>query len=219
MTTVGLSTAGAPPMAQTNTGRTRWISLSGVAFALLLAGSVLLTAGEPSTSNAAKLQKWAVKHTTLFSVSTLVTVLAVVVGLYYLTWLHSRFTEGQRSWAGTMFITGVLVFAGSGGIAAGLTGSMGGDAKHLTAGSLQLLDSLQNNLNYPMTCIGLTLMYLAAGLLIRQTGLLPRWLAWVSWVFAFCAVTFVLGFIALFGSALWMIFTGIYLTMHRPAQS
>jgi hypothetical protein len=60
-------------------------------------------------------------------------------------------------------------------------------------------------------------MYLAAGFLIRRTGLLPAWMAWVSWVFALLAATIFLGFIPLIGTGLWVIFVGIYLTARPPA--
>jgi hypothetical protein len=81
------------------------------------------------------------------------------------------------------------------------------------------MSSLDQNLNFPMTSAGLALMYLAAGFLIRRTGLLPGWMAWVSWVFALLAATIFLGFIPLIGTGLWVIFVGIYLTARPPAAN
>jgi hypothetical protein len=101
-------------------------------------------------------------------------------------------------------------------VGAGIKASIGAWPKHLSTDSIQLLATLDQNLNYPMTCAGLALMYLAAGFLIRRTALLPGWMAWVSWVFAVLAASFVLGFIALVGTALWMIFAGIYLAVRPP---
>ncbi|HWE57461.1 MAG TPA: hypothetical protein VG435_18285 [Acidimicrobiales bacterium] len=218
MTAVGITTAGAPPASGTTSGPAHWAGLSGVAFAGLLAGAVFMTSGEPSTSNAGKLQSWATKHTALLSAASVVTLLAVAVGLYFMTWLYSRFGSVQSGWHGTMFLVGAITFAMVGSVAAGLNACMGADAKHLNAGSLQLLDSLQENFTFPMTCAGLAVMYLAAGLLIRRTGLLPRWMAWVSWGFAVLALSVILGFVPLIGTVLWMIFSGVYLTTHQPAQ-
>jgi hypothetical protein len=200
------------------TSSSKWIALTGVLFALLLGLSVAMTLGEPDVKNATKLQDWAVKHTGALGGAGFVTMLAVIVGLIFLTWLHSNLGR-DRGWLATLFAVGVVTFAVSGGVGAGVDASFGSDAKHLSTGSLQLLASLSQNLNYPMTCAGLVLMYLAAGFLIRRTRLLPGWLAWASWVLAVLAASFFLGFVALFGTALWMIVVSIYLAVRPLAHS
>ncbi|HEX6392802.1 MAG TPA: hypothetical protein VFZ97_05135 [Acidimicrobiales bacterium] len=197
----------------------RWGGISGIVFAPLLAAAVLMTAGMPAAKHAAKVQAWDVKHTGLLGASLVLTALAVVVGLYFFTWLHFQFTRSERSWMGTMFVTGAILFGASGTIAAGLQATLSQDAKHLSTGSLQLMASLSQNFNYPMTTVGLALMFLAAGFLIRRTRLLPGWLAWVSWVLAFAAATVILGFIALLGTALWVIVVGAIFTVRRSAKS
>lgn len=216
MTAVDVSARGSASEAQANWAR--WGGISGIVFAPLLATAILMTAGMPAAKHAAKVQAWDVKHTGLLGASFVLTSLAVVVGVYFFTWLHFQFTRSERSWMGTMFVTGAVIFGTSGTVAAGLEAGLSQDAKHLSTGSLQLMATLSQNLNYPMGTVGLALMFLAAGFLIRRTGLVPGWLAWVSWVLAFAAATVVLGFIALLGTALWVIVVGAILTARRPAE-
>lgn len=216
MTTIGISSAGAVPA--TRTSWSRWAPISGIVFGPLLAASATLTAGMPEAKNAAKAQEWAVKHTGLIKASSIMTAAAVIIGLYFLTLLHSHLAGREGGWMGTTFLVGTVVFAMAGASIAGLNATLGSDAKHLSTGSVQLMTSLDQNFNYFMTCIGLALMYLAAGYLIRRTGLLPGWLAIVSWVFAFLAATLFLGFVALLGSVLWMIVVGAILTARQPVE-
>jgi len=217
MTTVGISTVGAVP--RTRTAWSRWAGISGIVFGPVLAASVLMTAGMPQAKNAAKVQAWDIKHTGLLNGSVVATFAAVVIGLYFLTWLHSRLVGKDGGWMGTMYVVGAVVFAMSGAVTAGINEAQATDAKHLTTGSLQLLTSLSQNFTYPMTCIGTALLYLAVGYLIRRSGLLPGWLAWVSWAFAFFSATFFLGFVAMFGSALFAIVVGAILTTRQPVES
>jgi hypothetical protein len=217
MTAVGVPASGTA-VAEGNRW-SRWAALSGVVFGLVLALAVLMTAGEPDASNAAKVQAWDIKNKGLMGGSILVLMLAVVVGLYFLTWLYTHLGGKDSGWMGTLFLVGAVIFGLSGTVGAGLHAAIAQDAKHLSADSLQLMSSFDMNLNYPMSCVGLALMFLAVGFLIRRGGLLPGWLAWVSWFFALCAVSFFVGFVALLGSALWMIAVGAILAARSPAAS
>ena len=217
MATLGISTVGAVP--KTRTDWSRWAGISGILFGPLLAASGLLTAGMPQAKNAAKVQAWDVKHTGLLNGAVVATFAAVVIGLYFLTYLHSRLVGRNGGWMGTMYVVGTVIFATSGALAAGIAEVVSTDAKHLSTSSLQLMASVSQNFTYPATAMGLVLLYLSTGYLIRRSGVLPGWLAWASWVFAFCGATFFLGFVAMFGSALFAIAAGVYLTIRPPVES
>ena len=217
MTAVGISAAGVIP-APRSAGY-RWGGICGIVFGPLLAASALMTAGMPQADNAAKVQAWAVKHTGLLNGAALISVIGVIVGLCFLTSLHAFLTRKETSWMGSLYLVGIVVFGVAGTVAVGLNASLGADAKHLTAGSVQLMASLDQNLNWGMTSIGLTLMYFAAGHLIRRTNLLPVWLAWVSWVFAALGATWYLGFIPLLGTVLWSFVIGVIVMARHPAES
>jgi hypothetical protein len=178
-----------------------------------------MTAGMPDTKNAAKVQAWDIKHAGLLNGSVVVTVAAVIIGLYFLTWLHSQLAGKEGSWMGTLFVVGTVIFAMSGTVSAGINASLGTDAKHLSTSSLQLMSSLNGSFNYAMTCIGIAVLYLAAGYLIRRSGHLPGWLAWASWVLAVLAASYILGFVALLGTVLWTVTVGAILTVRKPVES
>ena len=217
MTTVGLSATGVAPA--TKIGWSRWTGLTGVLFGVIVAVSVTATGGMPDAKNAAKVQAWDLKHTGLLNVSWFATTLAVIIGLYFLTWLHSQLGGREAGWIGNLYLVGMVFFAMAGAVQAGLHATVSTDTKHLSTSSLQLLANLLQNFNWGMTCIGLALMYLGAGYLIRMSGILPGWLAWVSWVFALTALSVILGFVALLGTALWVIVVGIILTARRPVEN
>lgn len=217
MTSVGVSAPGT--VAADKSRWSRWAGLSGVLFAVLLAASVFMTAGMPNAKNAAKVQAWTIKHKGLLGLSFVLTTLAVIVGLCFLMWLHSLLTRDGGGWLGNLFIVGTVVFAMTGLVGAGIHASLNSDAKHLSTGSLQLMASLDQNFNFPMGSAALAVLFLAAGFLIRRSGVLPAWLAWVSWVFALLAATIFLGFIALIGMSLWLIVVGVYLTARPPVAS
>ena len=217
MSAVGLSATGTAPA--TKIGWSRWTGLTGVLFGIVMAVSVTATGGMPDAKNAAKVQAWDLKHTGLLNVSWFATTVAVIVGLYFLTWLHSELGGRESGWIGNMFLVGVVFFGMSGAVQAGIHATISTETKHLSASSLQLMANLAQNFNWGMSCIGLALMYLAAGYLIRRSGLLPGWLAWVSWAFAITAGTVILGFVALLGTALWVIVVGITLTARHPVES
>lgn len=217
MTTVGLSTTGVRPA--TKIGWSRWTGMTGVLFGVILAVSVTATGGMPDAKNAAKVQAWDLKHTGLLNVSWFASTVAVIIGLYFLTWLHSQLGGREAGWIGNLYLVGMVFFAMSGAVQVGLHATVATDTKHLSASSLQLLANLLQNFNWGMTCIGLALMYLGAGYLIRRSGILPGWLAWVSWVFALTALSVILGFVALLGTALWVIAVGIILTVRHPVEN
>ena len=216
MAAVGIPTTGKVP--STETRQARWGGLGGLLFTVLLTGAVTMTGGMPQAKDPAKVQAWAVRHTGLLTGAFVVNSIGVVVGLCFLIWLHSQLTRDGASWMGNLFLVGVTIFAVSGTVAAGINAVMGTDAKHLSTGSLQLMASFSQNFNYPVTVIGLTAMYLAAGFLIRRTGLLPAWLAWVSWVFALTGATVFLGVVSVFGTVLWLIAVSVILIAGRSAR-
>ena len=217
MTAVGISAAGVVPA--TRSSGYRWGGICGIAFGPLLLASALMTAGMPQAEHAAKVQKWATTHTGLLNGAAMVSVAGVIVGLCFLTYVHSVLAAKERSWMGSLYLVGVVVFAVAGTVSIGINSTLGNDAKHLSTGSVQLMASLAQNLTWDLTSIGLAVMYFAVGHLIRHTDVLPSWLAWVSWFFALTGATFFLGFVALLGTVLWSLFVGITFTARRTAES
>jgi hypothetical protein len=119
--------------------------------------------------------------------------------------------------AAPLFFGGAIVFGVGGALAAGLDATAGDHPASLSAGSLQLLNTLSMDLNSAAVAVGLGVLYLSAGFIIYKSRALPVWLAWVSWLLGFLAATFVLAFIALIATVLWVLYVSILLAIRNPS--
>jgi hypothetical protein len=219
MTTAGIRETAPASAVGTGTSGTRWAALSGILFAALVVPGVILTSGTPGTNaTASTVRSWYLTHKTDMNVSALLVTLGLIAGLFFLNYVRSVFRRYEATgWLTSLYWVGAILFAMAGAIAAGLNAALGDNPQVLSAGSLQVLNTLSSDLNYPLTCAGLAVMYLGAGLVIYRTRVLPRWLAWVSWILAVLAATFFLGFIALIATAVWVIVVAVLLAIRNPA--
>jgi hypothetical protein len=76
---------------------------------------------------------------------------------------------------------------------------------------LVALNSLENDLTYPMTIVGLALFYAATAIVIRKGRAFPQWLGWVSWVLAVVALVPPVAFFAFLATALWVLIVSVLL--------
>jgi len=200
------------------TGWTRAAALTGVVFAVLLIASFLLTANSPSTSSsAAKVGHYYVTHQHRIGASALLTMLAVAVGLGFYLYLRTYYRRVIGvDWLASLFFVGAVVFALSGVLGAGLQFAAADHPKSLTPQTLQLLNTLEENVGWAALCTGLILLYVALGIVILRLGM-PRWLAWLSWLMALLAASFFLSFIPFLVAPLWAIVVSIRMAMRNPA--
>jgi hypothetical protein len=144
-------------------------AISGILFAALLIPGPVMTGGSPGTSaSAAQVQSWYLAHQSLVGASTLVLVLAVIVGLFFLNYVRSCFRRYEGGWMTSLFWAGAIIWAVSGVLGAGIHAAISDDPKVLSPDSLQLLNALGPNIGYPATCIGLAVMFLGADLVITS---------------------------------------------------
>lgn len=201
------------------TRSTRLAALSGVAFIVFLVPAVLLGSGSPSSNaSAAKVQQYYLAHHNKYGASALFTVLAILFGMFFYGYLRAYFRKHSgMEWLSSIFFGGAIIFAVSGAIGAGVDAVVADHPGALTASSLQLLNQLESDLNYPATAAGLAVLYIAAGFVIYQSRALPAWLAWVSWVLGLASASFVLGFIGLIAMAPWALIVSITLALRNPS--
>jgi hypothetical protein len=201
---------------------TRWTriaALTGVAFVVCLVPAVLLTSGSPSSSaTAAKVQTYILAHKSHYSLAGLLSVLAVVFGLFFYGYLRAYFRGlPGMEWLASLFFGGAIVFAVAGAFNGGLDLTIGDHPSALNAGSLQLLNTLSMDLAAAALAIGLGVLYICAGFIIYKSRALPVWLAWVSWLLGLVAATFFLSFASLIVTPLWVLFVSILLASRNPA--
>ena len=201
------------------TRATRLAALTGVAFVACLVPAVLLTSGSPgSAASAAKVQHYFLAHKSRFGASALLAVLAVVFGMFFFGYLRAYFRKQPgMEWLSSIFFGGAVIFAATGAIGAGVDAIVADRPGALTASSLQLVNQMEMDLNYPAICAGLAVLYIAAGFVIHASRSLPSWLAWASWVLGLAAASFFLGFFALMGMALWAVIISAILASRNPS--
>lgn len=198
---------------------TRIAALTGAIFVVLLVPAVLVTSGSPnSNASAAKVQTYVLAHKNHYSVGAVLSVLAIVFGLFFYAYLRAFF-RGQPGleWLAALFFGGAIVFGAGGALAGGLDATLGDSPASLSASSLQLLNTLSMDLNVAAIAVGLGVLYLSAGFIIYKSRALPVWLAWVSWLLGVLAASFVLTFIALVATVLWVLYVSIVLATRNPS--
>jgi len=190
-----------------------------VIFVVFLVPAVLVTSGRPnSNASAAKVQTYVLAHKNHYSVGALLSVLAVVFGLFFFGYLRAYFRGlPELEWLSALFFGGAIVFGVGGALAGGLNAATGDHPVSLSAASLQLLNTLSIDLNSAAVAVGLGVLYVSAGFIIYKSRALPVWLAWVSWLLGLLAATFVLAFVALVATVLWVLYVSILLATRNPS--
>jgi hypothetical protein len=198
---------------------TRIAALTGVLFAVFLVPAVLLTSGAPSSNaSAAKVRAYVLTNKNHYSLAALLTALAVVFGLFFYGYLRAYFQRlPGNEWLASLFFGGAIVFGAGGALAGGVDAAMGDSPASLSAGSLQLLNTMSEDLNVILIAAGLGILYLSAGFIIYRSRALPVWLAWVSWLLGVLAASFILAFIALVATVLWVLYVSILLASRNPS--
>jgi hypothetical protein len=200
---------------------TRIAALTGVIFALVLVPAVLVTSGSPdSNASAAKVRAYVLTHKNHYSLGALLTILALVFGLFFYGYLRAFFRclPGDE-WLASLFFGGAIIFGVGGALAGGVDAALGDSPASLSAGYLQLLNTMSEDLNVVTLASGLGILYLSAGFIVYRSRALPVWLAWVSWLLGVLAASFVFTFIALVATVLWVLYVSILLASRNPALS
>jgi hypothetical protein len=194
-------------------------ALSGVVFIVLLMVSLVTSGNAPGTdTSATTVRNYYLAHQHKTNVSMLATSLAVLVGLFFYGYLRALFrTKPGNDWLSTVFFGGAVIFGLGGLVGAGVDAIFTDVPHRLTASEFQLLNMVRNDLNWPMTSIGLGILYFAAGFIIYRSRVLPLWLGWVSWIFAVAAGSLVFAFVPLLGTALWVVVVSILMAVRNPS--
>jgi hypothetical protein len=185
--------------------------LTGVLFFILLLAAVLIGSNSLSASSSpAKVLAHYAAHRDSSRISAVLTVLAVVVGVFFYGVLRDylRRHEASRGLTATAF-GGVILFAVSGGLSAGALWALADSPSHLSAASAQTLNLINNDVSSGLSFAGMALLLLCFGLAILNSALLPKWLGWVAFPLAVCALIPPIGFIAFVGTGLWTLIVSI----------
>ena len=169
----------------------RSLGLAGLLFVVLLLVSIFVGFPNPPSANASltTIVSYYHNHKPNGYASGYVIALAVVVGLFFFWYLRDLLStvEANRRLA-TVGFAGAVVFAVSGGVAAGLNSTLASAVDNVSPTTMQTLNVLQQNAPTYLGGAGSAVFLLATGIAIIRSGVLPRWLGWVGVVLGVLAV-------------------------------
>jgi hypothetical protein len=188
--------------------RARWGPACGVAFVVLLAVGFIVGSTPNTNKSPAYLLAWWNKssHQNQMKVSLIVIDIGVLFGIFWFGYLRDRLGRtdvGSR--LAPIMLVGAGVLATGGLIFSGATIALLDEPKHMTPDTAQTLNFLQSDIGAVAVTIGVSILMLAAGMIILKTRILPVWLAWVSFVLAVVGVAGPLGFFAFLAMGIWIL--------------
>lgn len=199
------------------TGRLdRFLPLSGALFGILLAVVILVSGETPDTdaSGADVISHYEDKGKTYFLL--IVLMIAAIVLMFFASVLRTRLRDaGWETLATTVFGGGVTAVVGLAVFGVSQIALL--DASDLGEPQVAQALNIIDNDNFFPAIFGIAIMYFATGWHCVHSGVLPKWLAWISVALGVLSVAGPLGFIAFLAFPLWAILVSILLYT-RPAR-
>jgi len=192
--------------------------LTGVLFFVLLLAAVLIGGNSLSASSSgAKVLAHYKAHRDSTIVSAVLTTLAVVVGVIFYGQLRDylRRHRASRGLTATAF-GGVILFAASGGLSGGSQFALADSPSHLSPATAQMLNLMNTDVSNGLGFAGIAVLFIAFGLAVVNSALLPKWLGWVAFPLALVAVIPPTDFIAFAGVGLWTLIVSIVMWRRVP---
>lgn len=188
-------------------------------FVVILAASMFVASTPSPGQSSTKIMNYYLNHSTQLKVDGLLTYLAIVAGLWFYAslWRYFRSFRGMEVPA-VVTLVGAALFAVGGSLGAGLDFVGTDHTSALGTGNIVVVNNLSQDLFFPMIIAGLCLFYLAAGIIIFRARAFPRWLAWVSWVFAVTILVPPTAIIGFFGTPLWLL-VACFCLWRMPAKA
>jgi hypothetical protein len=162
----------------------------------------VLTGNTPSSdASAAKVLSYFQTHKHKTMAGAYLIALSLFFGLFFFGALRGFLRRDPRTERlAAISYGGAILFAVSGGLAAGSYAALADVPHRLGPQAAQALNVLNNDLAWFALLAGLGTLLVATGLAIVRSRLLPRWLGWLSIVAGIVALT-PIGWIALFALA------------------
>jgi hypothetical protein len=194
--------------------------LTGVLFFVLLLVSSILGGNSPSADwSGARVLAHYQAHRTSLRVSGELIVIAVVVGVVFYGLLRAYLRRDQDSRPLTaVAFGGVILFAVSGGLNAGVEWALTDAPTHLSPAAAQALNLVQTDVVYALELGGIAILFLAFGLAILRSGLLPKWLGWVAMPLALVALIPPIGFVSFIAAGIWTLIVAIVMWLRTSGE-
>jgi hypothetical protein len=192
---------------------TRAMPLSGVLFvALVVASSVASGSSPDDKASPAEVISFYRHHQNAQRLSGLLTVIAVVVGVFFFGVLRGRLRqrEGNEQFAAMAF-GGAILFGAGGCLSAGIVFTLADVPNRMNAGAAQTLNLMQNNLDFALTTAGISALTLTTAIAILRSRMMPPWVGWLSVVIGVVAVAGPIGWFAFLAMGPWVLIVSVLL--------
>ncbi len=198
--------------------KARWGPVCGVLFVVLLVVSSFIFSTLSTSKSPAYILNWysSDSHRTEVFISTLIADIAVVFGLFWFGYLRDRFGRtdlGAR--LSPILLAGAVLFAGGGLVFSGAQFALADEPKKMQPATAQTLNFLAADLGIAGVTVGVSIVMWAAGFIIFQTRILPRWIAWISFVLAVVALAGPLGFFAFLATGIWILIVAFFMWQYE----
>jgi len=170
----------------------RLLGVAGLVFvALFIASGSIAPQSPNSHASAAKVIAYYHEHKTAIFVQAYIIQVAILEGIFFFWFLRDRLSvfAPNRPLANIGF-AGAVLFAASGGIAAGTLWCLADAVNHVGPSTMQTLNVMQNDFNGVLASAGVALFLVGTGIALIRSATLPRWLGWVAIVLAVPALAF-----------------------------
>jgi len=172
----------------------RWTAIAGLAFVVLVAASIFVLPNVPdSHASAQKDVAFYHAHRTATGVSAHLIVIAIFVGLFFFWHLRDllTLTPSAKRFA-TIGFAGALLFAASGGVAAGSFYALNDTVGHTDPTTIQMLNVLQNDFANGVGAAGVAVFLIASSVaILRGATRLPQWVAWLGVVLGIASLVII----------------------------
>jgi hypothetical protein len=175
-------------------------------FVVLLVLGFVLSGDTPSvTASTTKVLSYYQAHSDRIDLASYLVGLSIVFGLFWFGSLRAYLRESPAAERlMVVFVMGAVLFAVSGAIVSGLGFALSDSPKHLTPAAAQALNTLESDLQATAFLGGMAVMWVASGLAIVRSRLLPAWLGWVAIVLGVVSVT-PIGWLTVFALVVWTV--------------
>lgn len=186
----------------------------GLLFIALFALTSFVMPGTNSRWSPAKATQFYAAHQGTLRIEAYGTVIAIVVGLAFFWYLRELLatSESARSLA-TIGFGGIILFAASGGLNAGVEFALADVANHASGSTIQTLNVFNTDVGSMVGAGGVAAFLLTTGIVVVRTGVLAKWLGWVGIVLGVASLA--LPFAGGAGAALWTLIASIVLIAGR----
>ncbi len=195
-------------------GLERIAPLTGVVFVVLIVLAVVIGGETPDTNDSqqAIVDFWKENDTGQIW-SSIIGVWATIFFVWFAASVRSALRRAERGPArlSTLSFGGAVIAAVGLLSSLSLTFAIADSVDEAPASVTQTLTILSNGFFFPISA-GYAIFFLAVGVLALRTGVLPRWLGWVTILLGIVCVTPV-GFFALLVGLIWIV--GVSVMLYR----